>query len=228
MPYCQNCGRPLSENEVCNCRNQNPNPAAPSPAVYDYQNGQFQQGNAQNQNAPKKNNTAVIVIIVIAVIMLFVLPVLGVLAAILVPAMIGYTVKSKQASINSTAKSLYDAYSTAIIELDSEGYDIGESPYIISSESYLNINVPFDVDVIYTKAEQYFYDIGEYTYFVVIENGRVSYAACEENDGSRIGTYPFRTEANEGPVTYSGSIGDEDWDLEDLYYYTCKEISLRP
>lgn len=220
MPYCQNCGRPLSENEVCNCRNQNPNPGMPNPAVYQYPN-------AQVQNPPKKNNTAVIVIIIIAVVMLFVLPVLGILAAILIPAMLGYTAKSQQASVNSAAKAIYDAYSTAIIELDSKDVDT-RGDYIISSDADDCINVPFDVSYIYDMANDYYTELGEYNYFVVVENGRVSYVACEESGEDRIGTYPYATQVNEGPTTYSGSVGAEGWDLEDLYYYTCKEISLRP
>lgn len=213
MPYCQNCGRPLAENEVCNCRNQNPNPGMPNPAVYQY-------SNAQVQNPPKKNNTAVIVIIIIAVVMLFVLPVLGILAAILIPAMLGYTAKSQQSDLNFAAKSIYSAYDTAIVEMDEDGYDTGKTPYIICSETFMNVGVPFDVDVIYTKAEQYFYDIDEYAYFVIIEDGRVSYVACEESGEDRIGTFPYATRVNEGPTTYSGSVGAEGWDLEDLYYYT--------
>lgn len=224
MPYCQNCSRPLSENEVCNCRSQNPNPAAPSPAVYDYQNGQFQQENAQNQNAPKKNNTAVIVIIVIAVIMLFVLPVLGVLAAILVPSMIGYTAKSNQSRINSSAQSIFDAYSTVIYELDYMNIDLGTEPFIICSDPSMNINVPFDSTTAYTLADKYFTDIEMYDYFIVINDGWIAYAACSVNQGRNIGTYPNPTKVNEGPVTYSGSIGDDDWDIEDLYFYTYSEL----
>ena len=65
----------------------------------------------------KKGFTLIELIVVIAII--------GVLAAILVPAMLGYVKKSKVSSINSTASTVYKAINTTLTEFDEVGFDIG-------------------------------------------------------------------------------------------------------
>ncbi len=64
----------------------------------------------------KKGFTLIELIVVIAII--------GVLAAILVPTMLGYVKKSKLSGATSTASSLSKALNTALVELDEEGYTL--------------------------------------------------------------------------------------------------------
>ena len=56
--------------------------------------------------------------------LIVVISIIGVLAAILVPSMLGYIKKSKISSANSAALSIQKAINTTLIELDDE-YDIG-------------------------------------------------------------------------------------------------------
>lgn len=70
----------------------------------------------------KKGFTLIELIVVIAII--------GVLAMILVPTMIGYIRKSKISSADSTASLMYKAVNSSLLEFDSESVDISGS-YII-------------------------------------------------------------------------------------------------
>ena len=71
----------------------------------------------------RKGFTLIELIVVIAII--------GVLAAILVPTMLGYVRKSKLSSAGSTASSIYKAVNSALTEMDEEDYDIGDEYKLI-------------------------------------------------------------------------------------------------
>jgi len=70
----------------------------------------------------KKGFTLIELIVVIAII--------GVLAAILVPAMLGYVKKSKVSGANSAANTLQKAINTALVEIDEETEEAATIAYI--------------------------------------------------------------------------------------------------
>lgn len=237
MPYCKNCGRQLAENETCNCTRQNqiPNPnQTPPPQVNPQQS--YQQYNQYGQpiynNAAvqqKKSNNGLIIAIVIIALVSF-LFVAGILAAILIPSMLGYVKKSKTQAANSNVNTIRHAVDSALTEMEYNSINIMGS-YIISSDSSQNIIAEepsadlesFNEDVFYQMIEYYFDDLDSFDWFVVIENGTVTYiAALHEND-DYIGTYPM-ADLSDGPSFYNSSYKDKNADLEDLYQYAADSI----
>lgn len=263
MPYCINCGRFLQEGEVCNCTAnaqgapvQQPNSAAPQggqpynggmqPPPYPY-NGQPYPNqpypnqpypvptfNQQLANPPKKSNAWILAIVIplgIAALLI-----IAILAAILVPSMLGYTKKSKQSSMNSNASTLFKAGNTALIELDEEKKDI-KGYYIISSDNSRNQAVPFDVEKFREKTANYFDKIGEYEYFMVCRDGAVEYTAIAKSWGDKsdyIGTYPpsnidgirlYRVDSSGYTYGSSSFSKDTKMSLSDLYKDASKEYA---
>lgn len=144
-----------------------------------------------DKNAKKQVSgfTLVEVIVVIAII--------GVLAAILVPSMLGYVNKAKFSSINTSAKTLYSAAMVACRETDVV------KP--ITPGVYTQSNQPDggDGDRIRKYIYEYFNKAQECVWGVNIEDD-VATAACiaKSSSDDHVGTYPRSN-------TTRGTIGEE-------------------
>lgn len=153
----------------------------------------------------KKGFTLIELIVVIAII--------GVLAAILVPSMLGYVRKSKISSANSTASSIYKAINSALTELDEEGVDIGALAGVtIDNTHTVSTSTAFDADTntkLQNKIENFFSDIkkvkGETQ--AKIEGGScVALAVCV--DSTYTGTYPSGVVTSENYESYKDACSE--------------------
>lgn len=157
---------------------------------------------------------------------------------ILYPAMIGYVKKSKQSAINSVANSMSKAANTALVEMDEQGLDI-DGTFIIGSDSNgdlnHNANSNFDIETFSNVMKNYFSDISDLNYFLVINGGVCEYVVCEktnDEDFSKfVGTYPIKSvpkSFNESFFESKPATTDEEKLTFDELYDMTKEVLDNP
>lgn len=138
----------------------------------------------------KKGFTLIELIVVIAII--------GVLAAILVPTMLGYVKKSKISSANSAASSVYKAINSALTELDEEGVDVG-GLWILEWDGTNGVWKATDNEIgdnvgsgarFDTKTKNFFEDITKLKTGKCAIKGGSCIALAVASDSTYTGTYP--------------------------------------
>lgn len=147
-----------------------------------------------------KGFTLIELIVVIAII--------GVLAAILVPTMLGYVRKSKISSINTAASNVYKAINSALTELDEEGVDVSDCLIL----KYNGTAWSTDDDTIETnlgegnkfdkKVENFFASIPKVKAAAARVDGGACVAVAVAQDNTYTGTYPTGVVTNETYETY--------------------------
>lgn len=111
--------------------------------------------------------------------------------SIIAPSMIGYVSKSKQQAANANAKTIYITANTALIEFDEEGTELN-GVNIISSDSSKNVLNGIsetELEEFLEKMKNYYDDLSEKDFFLVINNGMCEFTAVCEND--KTATYPM-------------------------------------
>ena len=149
----------------------------------------------------KKGFTLIELIVVIAII--------GVLAAILVPAMLGYVRKSKITTANTTAKSIYNAFNTALVDLDTTD----EAPTGWGDKTMDGTKFSGGSDL--EKAVYgYFTDIAKVSSFYVSESDEGACDGCGVLSGKYPGAYPDQwsvqayKDAKSKPTTAKAAFDD--------------------
>lgn len=169
----------------------------------------------------KKGFTLIELIVVIAII--------GVLAAILVPAMLGYVRKSKVSGANSAANTIQKAINTALTELDEEGEDIGVYKSVSGKATLTLSTTSTGTDDVNTrfnrKIKNYMDKLGQYEVFGIIEGGVCQAVACYK-DSTYTGTSPAGVVNPENYSDYAGSAKYKTAAAAAYKLATGKEITI--
>ena len=156
----------------------------------------------------KKGFTLIELIVVIAII--------GVLAAILVPSMLGYVKKSKISSANSAASSIQKAINTALSEMDEET-ETGADVTLISrkkGESAVAEGISDEDGAILWNKIQNYMDKAKGCAFKAECDGGAVVAIAVALDGKYTGTCPAGVVTVDNYTYYCAPLGDPG-DLDD-------------
>lgn len=135
----------------------------------------------------KKGFTLIELIVVIAII--------GVLAAILVPAMLGYVRKSKVSGANSAATTIQKAINTALVEMDEQNIDIGAYKRASGTGGSLTLSsggsggAADNSTTFNNKVKNYMDKVSSYKIDAIIEGGVAVAVGCAK-DSTYTGTAP--------------------------------------
>lgn len=146
-----------------------------------------------------KGFTLVELIVVIAVI--------GVLAGILVPTMMGYVKKAKVTNANSAAKSLYNASMSALRESD-VSHPVPDGTYA-STDAESNYPSTYDGDMLRTAVYRYAKDLQGCRWAILVEDDCVSATMYQKAAGENfLGTFP--TQMKDSVANTTGASTDID------------------
>ena len=133
----------------------------------------------------KKGFTLIELIVVIAII--------GVLAAILVPAMLGYVRKSKVSSANSAANTLQKAINTALVEIDEETEEAAKINSVSGSTGAITTAGAisnYSDEKVEKKVKNYMDKVSKLDFYGKCDGGVCVGVACRQSGAKYTGTAP--------------------------------------
>jgi len=137
-----------------------------------------------------------------------VIAILGALAGLLIPSMLGYVFKARVSAVNSNARNLSKAAITSLTELDTEGLALQSNDFIWTKEladGWDNKTNNSAEAAMASKVRKYFSGVEELDVasYRVVTNSVVATAV---EDGSMYGSYPNKTLDSQTETGYARNI----------------------